>query len=77
MQKLLVRINCPWKYRAGNDQVRFDMIFQILAPEIEIITLIRDHQLSREQEITYLKEQGIDIPWTKAQYSIKSRALGN
>jgi len=61
---------------AGNDQVRFDMIFQILAPEIEIITLIRDHQLSREQEITYLKEQGIDIPWTKAQYSINQGLWG-
>ena len=39
---------------AGNDQVRFDMIFQVLAPEIKIITLIRDLQLSREDEIKYL-----------------------
>lgn len=61
---------------AGNDQVRFDMIFQILAPEIEIITLIRDYQLSREQEIAYLKEHGVDIPWTKAQYSINQGLWG-
>ena len=47
---------------AGNDQVRFDMIFQVLAPEIKIITLIRDHQLSREDEIEYLKTQAIDVP---------------
>ena len=40
---------------AGNDQVRFDMIFQILIPGVEIITPIRDLQLSREQEIEYLK----------------------
>ena len=41
---------------AGNDQVRFDMIFQIIAPEIEIITPIRDNKLAREAEIAYLKE---------------------
>ena len=40
---------------AGNDQVRFDLIFQVLAPSIEIITPIRDKQLSREAEIDYLK----------------------
>ena len=40
---------------AGNDQVRFDLIFQVLAPTIEIITPIRDQQLSREDEIEYLK----------------------
>ena len=55
---------------AGNDQVRFDLIFQVMAPEIEIITLIRDHQLSREDEIAYLKSQGIDMAWEKAQYSV-------
>ena len=61
---------------AGNDQVRFDMIFQILAPEIEIITLIRDQQLSREDEIDYLKSQGIDLPWEKAKYSINQGLWG-
>ena len=61
---------------AGNDQVRFDMIFQVLAPEIKIITLIRDHQLSREDEIEYLKTQGIDVPWEKSKYSINQGLWG-
>ena len=61
---------------AGNDQVRFDMIFQVLAPEIKIITLIRDHQLSREEKIEYLKTQAIDVPWEKAKYSINQGLWG-
>jgi argininosuccinate synthase len=61
---------------AGNDQVRFDLIFQVMAPEMEIITLIRDNQLSREDEISYLKTEGIDIPWEKAQYSINQGLWG-
>ncbi|MEJ1223242.1 argininosuccinate synthase [Sediminicola sp. 1XM1-17] len=61
---------------AGNDQVRFDMIFQIIAPEIEIITPIRDHKLSREAEIAYLKENGVDYPWAKAKYSINRGLWG-
>ena len=61
---------------AGNDQVRFDLIFQILAPEVEVITLIRDQQLSREDEIAYLKSQGIDVPWEKAKYSINQGLWG-
>jgi argininosuccinate synthase len=61
---------------AGNDQVRFDLIFQVMAPEMQIITLIRDNQLSREDEINYLKSEGIDIPWEKAQYSINQGLWG-
>ncbi len=61
---------------AGNDQVRFDMIFQILAPEIEIITPIRDKKLARQEEIEYLKEKGIDLPWEKAKYSINKGLWG-
>ena len=61
---------------AGNDQVRFDMIFQILAPEIEIITPIRDLKLARQEEIAYLKENGIDLPWEKAKYSINKGIWG-
>ena len=61
---------------AGNDQVRFDMIFQVLAPEIKIITLIRDQKLSREEEIEYLKNNGVDIPWEKAKYSINQGLWG-
>ncbi|MEL6305478.1 MAG: argininosuccinate synthase domain-containing protein, partial [Bacteroidota bacterium] len=61
---------------AGNDQVRFDMIFQIIAPEIEIITPIRDNRLSREAEIQYLQSQGIDYSWEKAKYSINRGLWG-
>lgn len=61
---------------AGNDQVRFDMIFQIIAPEIEIITPIRDKQLSREEEISYLQEHGISYSWEKAQYSVNKGLWG-
>ncbi len=61
---------------AGNDQVRFDMIFQVLAPEIKIITLIRDQELSREEEIEYLKNNGVDIPWEIAKYSINQGLWG-
>ncbi len=61
---------------AGNDQVRFDMIFQVLAPEIKIITLIRDQELSREEEIEYLKNNGVDIPWEQAKYSINQGLWG-
>lgn len=61
---------------AGNDQVRFDMIFQIIAPEIEIITPIRDKRLAREAEIEYLKENGIDYPWEKAKYSVNRGLWG-
>ncbi|MGB5171027.1 argininosuccinate synthase [Eudoraea sp.] len=61
---------------AGNDQVRFDMIFQIIAPEIEIVTPIRDMTLSRESEIAYLKENGIDFSWEKAKYSINKGLWG-
>jgi argininosuccinate synthase len=61
---------------AGNDQVRFDMIFQTIAPEIEIITPIRDQQLSRQEEIAYLKQNGIDLSWEKAKYSINKGLWG-
>ena len=61
---------------AGNDQVRFDMIFQILAPEIEIITPIRDNKLAREEEIHYLQENGVDYSWEKAKYSINRGLWG-
>lgn len=61
---------------AGNDQVRFDMIFQTLAPELTIITPIRDLQLTRQEEIDYLKEQGIHLSWNKAQYSINKGLWG-
>ncbi|MCF6294641.1 MAG: argininosuccinate synthase [Flavobacteriaceae bacterium] len=61
---------------AGNDQVRFDMIFQTLAPKIKIITSIRDNNLSREEEIDYLKRNGVDMSWEKAKYSINKGLWG-
>ncbi|MBP1838272.1 argininosuccinate synthase [Formosa algae] len=61
---------------AGNDQVRFDMIFQTLAPEIEIITPIRDQKLARQTEIDYLKENGIDMSWEKSRYSVNKGLWG-
>ncbi|TAI48007.1 argininosuccinate synthase [Flagellimonas allohymeniacidonis] len=61
---------------AGNDQVRFDMIFQIMAPDIKIITPIRDNKLSREEEIEYLQKNGIEYSWEKAKYSINRGLWG-
>jgi len=61
---------------AGNDQVRFDMIFHIMIPGVEIITPIRDLKLSREQEIEYLKNKGVDMNFAKAMYSINKGLWG-
>lgn len=61
---------------AGNDQVRFDMVFHILAPRMEIITPIRDLKLSREAEIEYLKAKGVERDWSKAAYSINKGIWG-
>lgn len=61
---------------AGNDQVRFDMIFNILIPTIEIITPIRDLKLSREEEIDYLAKHGVKINAEKAKYSINKGLWG-
>lgn len=61
---------------AGNDQVRFDMIFQTLAPEIAIITPIRDKKLTRQEEIDYLVSNGVDMSWAKAKYSVNKGLWG-
>ncbi|MCM1451939.1 MAG: argininosuccinate synthase [Clostridium sp.] len=61
---------------AGNDQVRFDLTFQILAPEIEIITPTRDLTLTREYEINYLKEHGYEADFKKMEYSINKGLWG-
>jgi argininosuccinate synthase len=61
---------------AGNDQVRFDMIFHILIPGVEIITPIRDLKLSREEEINYLKLKGVQVNFEKAMYSINKGIWG-
>lgn len=62
---------------AGNDQVRFDMIFNAMIPDAEIITPIRDHQLSREEEIQFLEDRGMKEDWRKAtKYSINQGLWG-
>lgn len=61
---------------AGNDQVRFDMIFDILIPETQIITPIRDLKLSREEEIAYLQAHGMQLNFAKAAYSINKGIWG-
>lgn len=61
---------------AGNDQVRFDMTFEILAPEIKILTPTRDLSLTREYEINYLKEHGFVADFTKLEYSINKGIWG-
>ena len=54
---------------AGNDQIRFDMTFLVMAPGVEIITLTRDGNLSRQEEIDYLNEHGFYADFTKLKYS--------
>ena len=54
---------------AGNDQVRFDMTFLVAAPDMEIITLTRDMNLSRQQEVDYLNQHGFKADFTKLKYS--------
>ncbi|KGI61304.1 putative argininosuccinate synthase [Prevotella sp. DNF00663] len=54
---------------AGNDQIRFDMTFLVMAPGIEIITLTRDKALSRQEEVDYLNEHGFSADFTKLKYS--------
>ena len=61
---------------AGNDQVRFDIVFEILAPDVKIIAPIRELSLSRQQEIDYLKEKGFDFSWEKSKYSINQGLWG-
>ncbi|NUY82531.1 argininosuccinate synthase [Flavobacterium sp. MAH-1] len=61
---------------AGNDQIRFDLIFRTIAPEIEIITPIRDLKLSRQAEVEWLQKEGVEYSWEKAQYSINKGIWG-
>jgi argininosuccinate synthase len=61
---------------AGNDQVRFDLTFDVLAPEIKILTPTRDLQLTREYEINYLKSHGVVEDWVKMEYSINKGLWG-
>jgi len=61
---------------AGNDQVRFDLVFLIMCPDIKVITPIRDLKLTRDQEIEYLKSNGVIADWSKSVYSINKGLWG-
>lgn len=61
---------------AGNDQVRFDMVFQVLCPDATILTPIRDGRLTRQETTAYLKDIGIEIEWSKSKYSINKGLWG-
>src|SRR6478752_9543295 len=76
VQKLNAEAVAHGSTGAGNDQVRFDMIFHIMIPNVEIITPIRDLKLSREAEIEFLKQKGVDMNFEKAAYSINKGLWG-
>jgi argininosuccinate synthase len=76
VQKLNANAVAHGSTGAGNDQVRFDMVFHIMIPTVEIITPIRDLKLSREEEITYLKSKGVEMNFEKAAYSINKGLWG-
>lgn len=61
---------------AGNDQVRFDIVFEILAPEVEVIAPIRELGITRQEEIAYLQKHGFNFSWEKAKYSINQGLWG-
>ena len=61
---------------AGNDQVRFDIVFEVLAPEVEIIAPVRENCFTRQYEIDYLISHGFDFSWEKAKYSINQGLWG-
>lgn len=61
---------------AGNDQIRFDLVFEVLAPEVKIIAPIRELALSRQEEIDYLKKAGFDFSREKSRYSINKGLWG-
>lgn len=61
---------------AGNDQIRFDLVFNVMVPDLEILTPIRDQQLSREEEVDYLKKHEVEIDWEEAKYSVNQGLWG-
>jgi argininosuccinate synthase len=71
-----IRILAHGSTGAGNDQVRFDMIFQILAPEMEVLAPIRELKLSREAEVEYLRKAGFNESFEKHAYSINQGLWG-
>jgi argininosuccinate synthase len=75
-QQQSIKIVAHGSTGAGNDQVRFDMIFQILAPEIEVLAPIRELKLSREAEVEYLQKAGFNESFEKHAYSINQGLWG-
>ena len=61
---------------AGNDQVRFDIVFEVLAPGVEIIAPVRENCFTRQYEIDFLQQHGFDFSWEKAKYSINQGLWG-
>lgn len=61
---------------AGNDQIRFDIVFEILAPDVHIIAPVRENSLTRQYEIDYLKDNGFESSWEKSKYSINQGLWG-
>jgi len=61
---------------AGNDQIRFDLVFHVLAPDKKIITPVRDNRLSRKEEVKYLEKFGLNLEWESAKYSINKGLWG-
>lgn len=61
---------------AGNDQVRFDLVFKLLCPDKPIISLVRDEELSRNEELVFLKKSGIELDFQKMKYSINEGLWG-
>jgi argininosuccinate synthase len=61
---------------AGNDQIRFDVALRVLAPDLEIVTPIRDHGIKREQAIAYLQQRGLPVPVKAGAYSINRGLWG-
>jgi argininosuccinate synthase len=76
VQKLKAGIVAHGSTGAGNDQVRFDMVFNIMIRGVQILTPIRDLKLSREQEIEYLKSKAVQMNFEKSQYSINKGLWG-
>lgn len=61
---------------AGNDQVRFDVAFSVLAPGLKLITPIRDQALSRAAEVEFLRARGVDVPDRTSRYSVNRGLWG-
>lgn len=67
---------CHGSTGAGNDQIRFDVAFRVFAPELRIVTPIRDQALTRAQEVAFLAEHGVAVPAKTATYSINQGLWG-